>query len=226
MIERLAPAILLHDCREGVLDALICGESLLARLALAPPSDDVACAACARIDHLVLGVPAKKGTSSKVLPRHSHRQRSSREMMSVAFVPPNPKEFDITWVSRRSRARVRDEVERTLGIRVIVDVHRRRDAAVADRERAERGLNAAPLHRGDVPHDGFQSSSPRASSRGRGRRRPSRARASPRDRLAASRFRAAFHVVDVARSIHARIPERRLRIARCAPSPSGAGFVR
>ena len=116
-VERLASAVLLHDEREHLLDALVGGEARGARLALAPPADDVAGSGDSRIDHLALEVRAERtlhagpalsaprpsGVRAGGL-KWSHRHCSNREKTSEQFVPPKPKELLSAFLTLRSRA--------------------------------------------------------------------------------------------------------------------------
>ena len=60
VVERLAPAVALHDHRQDLFDPLVGGEALRAGVALAPATDHLAVLGQARVDDLVLAVRAER----------------------------------------------------------------------------------------------------------------------------------------------------------------------
>ena len=144
------------------------------------------------------------GSSSGLIGRRAHP--SHRRNTSAVFWPPNPNELDIAASTVARRRDVRREVEaHALGVGV-VEVDRRRDAALADRlDRRDRLDRAGRAERVARASTCWRSPPPSA----RGRRRSSGATAARpcRPRASTSRGRS----------------RGRSRRAPCPPSPARGG---
>ena len=142
-IELLAPAVLLHDRRQHLVDPLVGGESSLAGLARPPPTNELTGRRDAGIDDAALEVAAEWAFHDPPLPGPAApghvpvlhvRSYDEAENRSDAFVPPKPNELLMACVDAPLASNVGHVVETALGV-LVFEVDGRRYHPFGDRER-------------------------------------------------------------------------------------------